>query len=494
MARDTQAQGMAANAKAIAARALQRQLLLRGFSPARVTQVMATPPTVSLTTTATTTISGGVDKTSTDAVFTWLSTVPVPAAADASALVPGHVSNATNDATNKQPQALGRIRFVTDAPKFEIKLRNNNQGKIRLKINGQWNTDTIGITPNGDAQFSRMVVDFGAPVKTFYPQSVATINAAGTGYALNDTVTLVGGTGTASTFRVSSVSGGTVTSLIALTQGAYSVQPSSPIATTSSGAGTGLTVTPIWAARYTNRVMRDVEVWGSGLQFRGVGLGPQDAILPVTAPAVAGRMIFIGDSITTSSYQDVSGDIWDRYVADALGFDDFWQSGQPGTGWLATGGVVPYLGQRLATDILPYITDHTVIVINLGVNDSNVTSAAVQAEAVRVLNLMLAANKNVLIVVLSPFTLVIDNKAAIIAALQTATTLVSDTKRIRWVDPNTAGIVTGLGVVSAPTGTGTSDWYRTDDGTHFHKYGHSEYGIGVAPLIGTAIASMLPEL
>lgn len=72
----------------------------------------------------------------------------------------------------------------------------------------------------------------------------AVVAAGGTGYAVDDTLTLSGGTGTAAILRVDSVSSGAVTEVsVTETPGLYTVVPTNPAATTSSGAGTGCTLT-----------------------------------------------------------------------------------------------------------------------------------------------------------------------------------------------------------------------------------------------------------
>jgi hypothetical protein len=77
-----------------------------------------------------------------------------------------------------------------------------------------------------------------------------TIVSGGTGYTVNDTITVVGGTfTTAATFTVSTVSAGVVTALAAANGGTYSVLPTGTLSTTG-GTGTGLTLTiDTWGVR-----------------------------------------------------------------------------------------------------------------------------------------------------------------------------------------------------------------------------------------------------
>ena len=73
----------------------------------------------------------------------------------------------------------------------------------------------------------------------------ATIATGGTGYNVNDTITVVGGVygSTPATYTVSSVTSGVVTGLTATNAGNYTSNPSSPVSTSSTSAGTGLTLT-----------------------------------------------------------------------------------------------------------------------------------------------------------------------------------------------------------------------------------------------------------
>lgn len=68
----------------------------------------------------------------------------------------------------------------------------------------------------------------------------ATVAAGGTGYTNGDTLTVVGGTGTAATLTVTGVSSGVITSVSIATAGSYSVFPVSPVSVTG---GTGTTAT-----------------------------------------------------------------------------------------------------------------------------------------------------------------------------------------------------------------------------------------------------------
>lgn len=72
-----------------------------------------------------------------------------------------------------------------------------------------------------------------------------TIAAGGSGYAVNDTVTVLGGVygTTPATYTVATVSAGVVTGLTLTNAGNYTSQPTNDVSTSSSGAGTGLKLT-----------------------------------------------------------------------------------------------------------------------------------------------------------------------------------------------------------------------------------------------------------
>jgi len=76
---------------------------------------------------------------------------------------------------------------------------------------------------------------------TVLSQSIAT---GGTGYAINDTITVLGGVygSSPATYTVSSISAGVVTGLTQTFAGQYTSIPTNPASTSSNGAGTGLTL------------------------------------------------------------------------------------------------------------------------------------------------------------------------------------------------------------------------------------------------------------
>lgn len=100
-------------------------------------------------------------------------------------------------------------------------------------------TLTVAAPPGSGTQATAAVNTVGAALMKSL--------VGGTGYAVNDTVTLSGGTfTTAAVFTVAEVSAGVPTRLTLTTAGSYTVLPSAPVSTTTSGSGTGLTVNLWW--------------------------------------------------------------------------------------------------------------------------------------------------------------------------------------------------------------------------------------------------------
>jgi hypothetical protein len=78
--------------------------------------------------------------------------------------------------------------------------------------------------------------------------TTAAVTAGGTGYTVNDQLTLSGGGyETQAVYNVDTVSGGVVTAVSIVTAGNYWNKPTSPV-TTTGGTGTGCTLTPTWAS------------------------------------------------------------------------------------------------------------------------------------------------------------------------------------------------------------------------------------------------------
>ncbi len=99
--------------------------------------------------------------------------------------------------------------------------------------------------------------DIGAATGNFVDITIATgavsatVAAGGTGYTVNDKITLSGGTSTApAIFNVDTVSAGVVTAVSVAASGAYTVEPGNPVSTTG-GTGSGCTLTVTFSTAIT---------------------------------------------------------------------------------------------------------------------------------------------------------------------------------------------------------------------------------------------------
>jgi hypothetical protein len=106
---------------------------------------------------------------------------------------------------------------------------------------------------------------------------VVAVAAGGTGYAVNDVLTVVGGTGTAATINVDSVTGGVVDGVSIITPGRYTVFPTSPVSTTvapAGGSGCTLTLTSVgWTIE-----METQEAVSAVIAAGGTGYAINDAL------------------------------------------------------------------------------------------------------------------------------------------------------------------------------------------------------------------------
>jgi hypothetical protein len=92
----------------------------------------------------------------------------------------------------------------------------------------------------------------------------------GTGYAVSDTLTVSGGTGTAATLTVDSVSGGVITGVSVATNGEYTVAPTSPVSVTG-GTGSGATF----------NLTLDGEVGETQYLLKGIGSGSDEIFMGI---------------------------------------------------------------------------------------------------------------------------------------------------------------------------------------------------------------------
>ncbi len=140
----------------------------------------------------------------------------------------------------------------------------------------------------------------GAVSMRLYEPSVA---AGGTGYAVGNTLALVGGTGTAPTLTVTAIGpGGAVTGVSIADGGSLTALPTGSIATTG-GAGSGARVTATWS-------VASIAVASGGsyasAAVPAITLSGGSPAVPAVATAV-GRQLYVSGAITAAPEQQIFG-------------------------------------------------------------------------------------------------------------------------------------------------------------------------------------------
>ena len=370
------------------------------------------------------------------------------------------------------------VRFMTDAPVFEIVLRTGVPTWWDLWIDG-YPLYRAGqkIIPLSSANFIK--VDFGSDTMAYGGELVA-ITTPGTGHAVGDTVTMASGM----QVIITGVSAGAVTSVQIINPGAYA----SPVTTTAqastTGAGTGLVVTPTESiVSHTTRVLRryELRIKGNGsYAFGGINfpVSPMKDILQPW-PAVGPRMVALGDSITNDIFSDGPAMDWASIAAEYLGIEDIVTSGCPSQGWtVPIGGLTA--GQRFSTDIFPLAPSDPsrafVTVINMGYNDNAASTASIQAAVTTAVASYIANVPNGYLVVMGPWQGYLRSTnttwAAMESAIQAGCLAAGgwNAKRHaflpivgKWIIPDDGKVTTST------SNNGNTSLYISQDGTHHGK-------------------------
>lgn len=106
--------------------------------------------------------------------------------------------------------------------------------------------------------------------------SAAAVSTGGSGYAVNDTVTLAGGTAVVATvLKVTAVSTGVITVVSVLVPGVYTTAPTNAVAqASSSGSGAGATFTMTYATSSASSVTSGLGSGATSGNYRFTGVGP----------------------------------------------------------------------------------------------------------------------------------------------------------------------------------------------------------------------------
>jgi hypothetical protein len=180
---------------------------------------------------------------------------------------------ATGGATTKavQFQSLGSDGAVSLAiqSKGTTGAIDLSAGSSGVNVSNGGTVTALTRTAAGVSYTSPPSVAISAPTTAGGVQATATstvslqtiaVNAGGSGYLVGDVLTLVGGTGTAATVTVATLSGSAVATVNITSTGAYTVIPTNPISVTG-GTGTSATFT---ASSYALSNTINITAAGSG--------------------------------------------------------------------------------------------------------------------------------------------------------------------------------------------------------------------------------------
>ena len=134
------------------------------------------------------------------------------------------------------------IRRLRRAQHLSNEMRQSVYSRLELDVEQGVGEAVYNLrySDNGGKLFGSAVAVTANVAATTKEATAAAIAGGGTGYALNDILTVTGGTGTAATLRVTSVAGGVIDGIAIETGGRYTVDPTNPVAVTGGG-GTGAT-------------------------------------------------------------------------------------------------------------------------------------------------------------------------------------------------------------------------------------------------------------
>jgi hypothetical protein len=215
-------------------------------------------------------------------------------------------------------------------------------GSRGVNISNGGTVTAITTTANGNSYTSLPSIAISSPTTAGGVQATSSVSAmftstgtivnGGTGYTVNDVITLVGGTvsggGVVGRYTVTAVSGGVITA-VTRTQGNYVVLPTNPVSVTG-GTGTGATLNVIYtfqSASITNAGSGYVEQ--PTVTFSGGGGSGAAAYATVGAGTVVKS---IGSSIDIATPTFITSSIPVARFRDIGGADTFTQF-QPNSGY-----------------------------------------------------------------------------------------------------------------------------------------------------------------
>jgi len=236
----------------------------------------------------------------------------------------------------------------------------------------------------------------------------------------------------------------------------------------SEVAGPGGGAIRYFKLTFSAAATRVIRMENTAADIRSLTIGQYDTCWAV--PPRGPRCIVVGDSYVQSASAPPTGyssiGSWVTSFADTLGWDDVWNSGLGGTGYIADGSYVDF-NARAADDIIAFAPE--VVVVYGGRNDFASGAAAIGTAAGSLFTALRAGLPTAILVVVGPNgsgsptdgSRDTSTWGPIEDAIFSATASTADIQ----LEMMSSGIFTGTGNVSSPA-TGNQTNYIQSDGVH----------------------------
>jgi hypothetical protein len=383
---------------------------------------------------------------------------------------------------------LWRARFMTHLSDFELPFYEAGGGgqRLNMRVNGEFVAldDAAVPVPGSSGGIRYYRFNFGTNTTT-YGLSSTSVPAGGTGYVLDELLTVVGGTFTRpATYRISGVSGGVVTGITLNDPGNYSVLPTFPAATTG-GSGTGCTVASYAAyPKQSLAVPRRIELlYESGApRLYGVHYAPwtpgEAAFIGTPRNPLVPRLYWMGDSQDAPTLTSYAGSTVSFMTAIRLRMDEnVVIDAKGGTGFNQPNGVSPAFdhANRIAGAIA---ASPDVVVFSYSQNVGSNTQVTSQASALAFVTQLQNALPNTLFVMVGPANLA---QSWHQAAMQYVMANSPAPSRIRMIDTVAQGLAVG----------GSAGMLNSDN-THWGTWANREWrSLWLAQQIRDCLLDML---
>ena len=221
----------------------------------------------------------------------------------------------------------------------------------------------------------------------------------------------------------------------------------------------------------------------SVMPFGGIYLPPTAVMWKPPQPQK--RAMVLGDSLSGGSAMNTAlgAGTWFNRAMQLLGYEDSWQEGIGGTGYITPGTAVVFQ-DRVSVDVTPWAPD--VLFIWGGYNDNGGSQPAIDTAADLLYSTIETALPNAEIFVIGCWSPT-GSPGSGITNTDNTLRLSAAAAGIPFISPvtgsiyNTAGTlvathgpwITGTGNTSSPTGSGNADIYIGSDGVHPNDAGHA---------------------